>query len=1413
MKRKSIAAKIFGCILAAILLTATLLFTACGDDGIIYTIPPAELPTAEQFALKQYDYENLSDVQTTVRADMRNVLERNLPRPDMTDRVLGDDFSIIYDSATKTITTDFEALQPTAGTEATATIHFNRYPTPSSACNGANAFSNGSMNGSEVAGSNADFYKYMLMAQGHHLAAEAQQRSLNGTLTQEWLKKHPAADAQYGRVLGENNAVKKEIILDPIYRSFHTTGLYLPAGEAVTVEVSGLKPGERISAILGVQDSLAWVGGANNDAFLALTGNTNVNLIKADTSDAYFKRADVLVANGQMSGNVTHQGQWARQNARLPWLRGEFFFNENKTYTIGNAFGGAIEIGMNNCYSRVKVTITGAVETPHYVLGQTTPEYFDQYLRDAPGVIAVLDTENGQLIGPTGEMGTHSYMRQVKTDEIDKLAMLWHSFLSVNESFTGGSYNRFNKIMFDWHVPAGAAVALGNYSFAHPTGWFDGAMNYRRLLSHGHWGPLHEIGHNHSSAYGTVWGFGGGQEGEVRNNALTVLAYILLCDVGTTMRNTTSGLPEHGGYADPYRVLSEAMLNRGRFADFANCGYFQALGMYANIMHSFGAEKYFELLYTYKADPSFCSNKRADFAYRCARVYHMNFLKYFNEFYGAGIKEDMYTEEQWNEMQALPKYEPVSCFYAGGIDGVKTAGDYLVTFGNDITFELQEKTICSLDTADRKGFEILRVNQPTHGKITEQGDGKWAYSFDKEYTGIFDEFSFDVKLSDGIVHTLTITLRISYNGGRVTAYNNVTGNNLDEIIQYVADKEPDFVAGSTNGKVNYQTTTGTKDVRISEFYWQAPKSGEISLSMKCDDWARVYFGEDFDTLEQKFERTHNINSFQDYNAKTTVEEGKFYAVKIFNVNTGGVGGASFGVKYADGDYAEVSASDVYHPLYPLGQPAPTYIYEPKFLVSKKDNIKLAMTGTDKSEWTVVKAPTNLIGGRTFTEQQIDPDTGEPGGTITVDRWTYLIDGLANTNIHTTYGGGVPKITPSSPHEFIIDTAKVQSFNFFSITTRNNVNSYITDFELQISDSADGEWTTVVTGDRNNYSGTTITMKFHEVSGRYWRLLVKGTTGGNFSVLAELDTGIQATTQQVVPPTSNKFFATEGWVNSRTLPDEANGYLISTRENEKLVIKFEGEAIAVYGATGVGYGTADVYIDGKKEGSFDLNSTTEDSRKLIFNKEELENKEHTVEIITTSAGKVALSVFGIPYSANLINAPDIYKEGALTVALVVFILLFVALAAFIVVLVFVPKLRSMIFGSRAIKKLDERGQRSKKEKADKAEAKTVKTTPEKATEKTNTTESVSKPETKPVQKTATQAKTETKPAAKPTVTNTTRVAPKPAASKSETKPAAKPTVTNTTRVAPKPAASKADKKPAAKPTAKSVGDKKTPKGKK
>lgn len=1353
------------------------------NEDIPFKIPALNLPIEEKYALQKYSLDELDDTVTTIRADVMNVTQRNLPRAQTT--LLSDNFSLVYNSLTKELTTDYENIISSSETIKTATISFSDYPSPSNSVDGAGYYTNGKVDGTNI--DSATFYKYMLMTQGQHLAKEAQELSEKGELTQEWLKKHPAADSQYGEVLGTDNAVQKEITLDPIYRSLHATGLYLPAGELVTVKVEGLKTGEKISMVIGRQNSLAWRGsvGETGDAeFNTITGG--IGNVTASSYDTYFTKADVLAANGKFE-SVTLQSQWGWQNNRMPWIIAEFTFDHNGEYKIGTAFGGIMHINMNNCYSSVKTTITGAVETPHYILGVTTPEYFDTYLRNAPGVVGVMDTENGQLIGPTGQMNTTSYMRQIKTEEVESLAMLWHSFFSVNESFTGGTYNRNNLVLFDQHVPAGAAVALGGYVYACPTGWFNGAMNYRGLLESGQWGILHEIGHNHGSAYGTIWGFNGDQEGEVRNNALTLLGYIMFCDVGTTVR--MGGSAEHGAYANPYSTLTETLNQKGKYEDTNDCGYFQMLGMYANIMHSFGAEKYYELLYTYKENSSFASNKRADFAYRCSTVYGMNFIKYFNDFYSAKITDSMFTAEQLSYMNSLPNYEPISNFYAGGIDGVKTAGDYLVGYGDDLEFDLLNTTISSLDKNGKKGFEILSGASATYGKVKDLGDGKISYTFSTKYFGNTDEIKFKVKLDDGVIHEFTIYLRISYESASVTLYDgigskyiNLTNdelwNKLEELMQTVT---PTTSNSTVSGDPSF--TSSEIQVRVVDFYWKATVSGEITLGVRGNGAFCIYFGSDFDNLTRI--KTIQGNSAYGSSSKTvkvTVEAGKYYAIRFmitnnFRLNDGC--GAIIGLSYDGKTFKDFS--DFYNPNYPLGSyhkdynpkkiNLEKYVFEPQYIVSKKDGIKVATTSTDKGIWQVLKAPgAELLGGsryETIERVELEKDEeGNPTGntttyTIEVDKWSYLIDGDTGTYLHTVYGTGKPQdyVSDTNPFEFVIDTGREQSFNYFTITTRNGGSlsvSKITKYELQISSSGkDSEWKTISLGDKLEYTNNVATLKFESVTGRYLKLIVKGSTGnrGQFVVISEIDAGIDSRIQRLVPATSSLLFATKRWTNSSEISTLPNGYMVAEKKNQKMVVRFNGEDLALYAAVGEDFGIADIKLDGKYYTTIDFSSSVAETRKLMLNIENLEDETHTLEIITKSSGRVMIYMLGIDYTSEIINAPNIYKERALTISLVVFLLLFVAVFVFVMCLLFIPKFRKLMGNNRCIAALDRYLEKQKVKRQEKRKLKKDKKETAKKQDSSKNTKVKNSPskqkETKPQQQAKKQPESKVAPATKTT----------------------------------------------------------------
>ncbi len=1481
-KKKIFLVSVAVVLLIAVTLSVVLPIALKKPKDVPFKIPALALPIEEQYALHKFKLNELDNTVTTIRADTMNVTKRGVKR-ELGTKVFDDSYKLTY--GTDSISIDF----------------MGHYPSPS------HGFSGNSADYLEEAKkmfpSDSDaialqkysfFYKYMLMSQGYNEVFDLQKlsQSLVDGSKEEYAKnlyKHPAADAQYGEVLGENNAVVKEITLDTIYRSLHATGLYMPAGEVVTVKVEGLKEGEHISMVIGRQNSLAWRGEAASQG----TNTTG--------KDNFFFNADIITARGGFSdankfsysetgdviGHKFIQSQWGRQNGRMPWLTAEFTFNQNGTYYIGTPYGGIMHIGMGNTYSKVKTTISGAVETPHYILGVTTPDYFETYLKDAPGVVGVMDTENGQLIGLTGEAGTELYMRQIKKEDVQKLAMLWHSFFAVNESFTGGTYNRGNIVMFDWHVPAGAAVALGGYTYACPTSWFNNAMNYRGLLTAGQWGILHEVGHSHGAAYGSIWGFGTAREGEVRNNALTLLSYILFCDVGTTIR--MGGGAEHGGYANPYSTLSETLKFPSQVHndfDDGTYGYFQCLGMYSNIMHSFGAEKYYELLYTYKNNPNFVTvntaglnetdrnrklalAKRADFAYRCSTVFGMDFRKYFNTFYAANIDNSMFTKEQLSEMNKLPKYEPISCFYAGGIDGVKTSGDYVVAYGDDIVFDLLEKTISSLDKDGKKGFEILSGAKATHGKIKELENGKIAYSFNPKYFGNCDEIKFKVKLSDGVVHEFTIYLRINYNSTKLSTYSDIepiSGNYWDAVDEIINTKTPTISSNPYSYIPTYKTAKGW-EIKVSEFYWKAPRTGEVNFSFKLDDGLRFYFGENFNSLEDQGYYSSYSSSWVKHSKAFKVEAGKYYAIKLVNVNKGGNGSAAIGYNYSGENTQNIAIADVFNPNYPHGEyhedynpkktNIETFVFEPSYLVSKKDGISVSTTGTDKGRWQVLKASKvsdtennkDYINGNritTITRTEVVRDENgnpvmRPDGTfetqnftLEVDQWSYLVDGDLSNYLHTVYGKYPAEsfASEADPFEFIIDTGREQSFNFFKVITRTGALgvSKITKYELQIS--SDGNtYTTISKGDELAYKNNIATLKFDTVTGRYFRLLVKDTTGnaGKFVVIAELDAGIESKTQRLIPSTSSLLFTTKHWKNSSDISSEQSGFMIAERKRQKMVVRFNGENLALYAAVGKDFGMADIKLDGKYYTTIDFSSDIAESRKLMLNLENLEDETHTLEIITKSSGRVMIYMLGINYTSELVNAPNIYLERGLTISLIVFVLLFAALLAFVLCLLFIPKFRKLMGGNRAIAALDvHMEKRSEKIKAKRAEKKRQKEeqatiekyksadvgvkqkpistsqskvaikkqVPNKPEVKTKP-EAVKKSAEKPAEKS--QVKPVNKPAEKPKNNSAENSKAKPAASKALPKEPAKPAKTSSVKSA-KPEAKKTTTtaKPASKP---------------
>lgn len=161
----------------------------------VFKAPATTLPTEELFALQKYDYGSLGDSQVTIRSDVMTVTKRNLPRAQT--EMLGDDFSLVYDTEANQLRAEYAIVNSTDKLK-TASITFNKdaYPYPGRAGGGdgkAEFYKTAYASAAEAAGKSADayfnYYKYMLLTQGQHLATEAARRSVKSRRESETIRR------------------------------------------------------------------------------------------------------------------------------------------------------------------------------------------------------------------------------------------------------------------------------------------------------------------------------------------------------------------------------------------------------------------------------------------------------------------------------------------------------------------------------------------------------------------------------------------------------------------------------------------------------------------------------------------------------------------------------------------------------------------------------------------------------------------------------------------------------------------------------------------------------------------------------------------------------------------------------------------------------------------------------------------------------------------------------------------------------------------------------------------------------------------------------------------------------------------------------------------------------------------------
>ena len=319
---------------------------------------------------------------------------------------------------------------------------------------------------------------------------------------------------------------------------------------------------------------------------------------------------------------------------------------DKSTIEVSNPFGGLIYIDVPFDKSKLKskstcrVEITGAVEAPLFVLGETTKDDWIR-LRVAPA--------------PWGEIGGKSHFaaarsnkfREMPYDTAKKLAEYWDKVVDLQDWLCGWDPRTAPERMVpDAEISAGSGHS--GYPYMGYLDW-ESWTDLQAITTGGSWGHYHEVGHNHQSG---AWTFAG--YGEVTNNVMG-----LLCE--DKMANIKPG--SGGGWLGDLDEALAARLGPPPREDARG-----NLAMYVPVINAFGWESLRNTWSEYAKKSGRSSmnlssddKKKETFVRIWSKHCKANLGPYFESFgfpYTPAMKSNLGGLKKWMPPKLPPKVDP-----------------------------------------------------------------------------------------------------------------------------------------------------------------------------------------------------------------------------------------------------------------------------------------------------------------------------------------------------------------------------------------------------------------------------------------------------------------------------------------------------------------------------------------------------------------------------------------------------------------------------------------------------------------------------------------------------------------------------------------------------------------------------------
>lgn len=637
------------------------------------------------------------------------------------------------------------------------------------------------------------------------------------------LYKHSAADNQVASYLSQdevavsaNLTLRKEAydVTDPSTTlkgiiSADVTGLYAPAGEIIKVELSQ----ELIDA-----GAMVYIGATSS---------------RGETSD------------------ITETNNYSR----FPMRTYSTTLTSTTTY-LGSPLGGQIYVSIiDKNITQYDVKISNAVQYTHYILGTTTDEeFYDLYDSSAPmmdiivpGIIrmnmprseltALEDNHYNALttgLNDLSDTQISNYRKQAKDltiKEFYEAVDQWQKFGSISNYIARGSTLRTVGVttFYDSYIPAGAAVAIPgkNYS-CNPITWGRNSID----PDASDWGGWHEFNHHH---YNSAAFIETASNNEVSNNVQNVLGYVMYTDYNG-YRTSEGGL--YDGWTDHAFATFPIGLLKKNSADNA---YSEQLAKYTTLIHSFGPEKFIDVLMT----STTASDPVSRFFKQCVLGFEFDMTYYFQDLLGYTISDEVL---EWTASQNLPTYIPMATDLQMGQIVNEETHYTMQTFGilEEQTININERFVVPTGMS----VEVISVSSPVLGNVSKVNGNHLYTSNGEEEIDTFEvvakvyngEYESTQTFICGIAPQKPIAQTTTAKTYRYYNYNNMTHENLN-----VDELTLQGNHNSSSSSINYSLANGVliteatiifPETKTYDLYFKGRGDIQINMSKNSFDYKK-----------------------------------------------------------------------------------------------------------------------------------------------------------------------------------------------------------------------------------------------------------------------------------------------------------------------------------------------------------------------------------------------------------------------------------------------------------------------------------------------------------------------------------------------------------------------------------------------